>query len=78
MLDGRVGPLTANHSLGIEYGVGGVGGQLILGSISDETFTVIGEGYVRWGDTVSLVVGDNLNTSVLEHSDTEIEMVIEH
>ena len=36
-LDSLVGPLSADQTLGVEHGVLGVGSQLILGSISDQS-----------------------------------------
>ena len=70
VLDCGVGPIAANEPLGVENGVLGVGGQLVLGSITNQTLTLSGESNVGGGDTVALVVGDDLNAAVLEHSDT--------
>ena len=70
VLDCGVGPIAANEPLGVENGVLGVGGQLVLGSITNQTLTLSGESHVGGGDTVALVVGDDLNAAVLEHSDT--------
>ena len=36
-LNSLVGPLSADQTLGVEHGVLGVGGQLILGGISDQS-----------------------------------------
>ena len=74
----------------IENGSFGVGGELVLGGVSNKTF-VIGEGYPRRCDTVTcrghmsvwmcemdaackrtLVVGDDLNLSVLHNTDTRV------
>ena len=53
--------LSSNESLGVEDGVVGVHGDLVLGGITDETLRVV-ESDVRGGGSVTLVVGDNLDT----------------
>lgn len=57
------------HLLDVEDGALRVGGVLVLGGVTDETF-LISEGDVRGSDTVSLVVGENLNLAVLHHTNT--------
>ncbi|ONH66314.1 NAD-specific glutamate dehydrogenase [Cyberlindnera fabianii] len=59
---------TSNET-GILNGVLWVHGSLILSSITNETLSV-GKGNVRWSGTVTLVVGDDLNTviSVVGHT----------
>jgi NAD-specific glutamate dehydrogenase len=69
MLDRGVAPLAADQALGVEDSVLRVGGQLILGGVTDQTLSLGGEGDVGRGDTVTLVVGDNFNSAVLENSD---------
>eukprot|EP00126_Sphaerothecum_destruens_P015374 Sdes_comp9353_c0_seq1m827 len=54
---------TSNQSLDIENSLSGIGSQLILGSISNQTL-VIGKGNIGGSNTVSLVVGNNFNSSV--------------
>ncbi len=46
LLHRRVAPCAADHPLGVKDGVLGVGGQLVLRSVSDETLTFGGEGHV--------------------------------
>jgi hypothetical protein len=46
-----------------------VHGDLVLGSISDETLT-LGEGDIRGGRAVTLIIGNDLNTVVLPDTDT--------
>jgi hypothetical protein len=60
------GPRSANQPLGVKDSVLRVRRQLVLGSISDKALALFGEGDVRRCDPVTLVVGDNLNTGVLE------------
>ena len=72
MLDIGIGPFATNKSLGIEDGVLGVRGQLVLGRITDQTFALGGKGHVRWSDSVTLIVGDNFHASIFENTDTRI------
>ena len=58
-LDLSIAELAADETLGIEDGVGGVHGHLVLGGITDQTLGV-GEGNERGGGAVTLVVGDNV------------------
>merc|ERR1719422_1815591 len=71
-LDRLIRPLPADQSLGVEHGVLGVTGQLVLGSISDQSLTLSGEGHVAGRDPVALVVGDDLHAAVLEDPDTAV------
>jgi hypothetical protein len=64
LLDVTVLELAADETLGVEDGVLGVLGGLVLGGISDETL-VLSECDPRGGDTVSLVVGDDFNLAAL-------------
>ena len=77
ILDSAVSEHSANKSLGIEYSVSRVGCQLVFSCISDQSLSLFGESNVRRGDSVSLVVSDNLNSSVLEHTNTEKKWVRE-
>jgi hypothetical protein len=64
VLDHGVGELAADQTLGVEDGVGGVHGDLVLGSITDQTLRV-SETDIRGGGAVSLIVGDDLHAIVL-------------
>ena len=44
--------------------------QLVLGGITNQTFSFWGEGHVRRCDSVSLVIGNNFYSSILENTDT--------
>ena len=46
LLDRRVTPGAADQSLGIKHSVLRVGGQLVLGSITDETLSLGSEGHI--------------------------------
>ena len=59
----------SESSLDVKDGPGRVGGVLVLGGVTDQAF-LVGEGDIRRGDTVSLVVDENLNLSILHHTDT--------
>ena len=63
--------LAANKTLGVEHSVMRVHGHLVLGGITDQTLSVC-ETDVRRRRTVTLVVGDNLNTVVLPDSHTRV------
>lgn len=52
-------------------GVNGVHGDLVLGSIADETLS-IGERDIGRGGSVPLIIGYDLYTIVLPHSNTGI------
>lgn len=70
LLHRGVTPSASNQSLCIKDSVLGVGGQLVLGSISNQTLALTGEGHVRWSDAVTLVIGDDLHTTIFENSNT--------
>mmetsp|Transcript_13431 Transcript_13431/g.20742 ORF Transcript_13431/g.20742 Transcript_13431/m.20742 type:complete len:362 (+) Transcript_13431:1066-2151(+) len=68
-LDSGVSEVTTDQTLDVEEGVLRIEGGLVLGSLTDQTFLVI-EGNIRGGDAVSEVVGDDLDTTLLENTDT--------
>lgn len=57
--------------LDVEDGVGGVRGGLVLRGITDETLR-FGKGHVRGGNSVSLVVYENLDLALLHHTDAGV------
>jgi hypothetical protein len=62
LLDILIIVVSTNHSLGVKDSVGRVRSSLILCCVSDQSF-VFSECDPRWGDSVSLVIGDNLDFS---------------
>ena len=70
-LNGLVFELSSDESLGIEDSVQWVSGSLILGSISDES-VILGEGNVRWGGVVSLIVWNDFDLVVLPDSNAGV------
>mmetsp|Transcript_11327 Transcript_11327/g.16686 ORF Transcript_11327/g.16686 Transcript_11327/m.16686 type:complete len:212 (+) Transcript_11327:1267-1902(+) len=65
-LNRLISVVATNKTLNIKDGVLRVDGGLVLGGISDKTVTVIHKSYVGRSNTVTLVIGDNLHTSILE------------
>lgn len=55
--------------LDVKDGTLGVSGILVLRGVTDEAL-LIGEGNVGRGDTVSLVIDENLDLAVLHHTNT--------
>merc|ERR1712137_123197 len=62
---------ATNQSLRIKNSVLWIPGNLILRSITNETFGV-GESNIRGSGTVALVICDDLNTIILPHTHTRI------
>ena len=65
----RIRELATNETLGVEDGVVGVHGDLVLGSITNQSLTLT-ESDIRKGGTVTLVVGNDLDTVILPDTDT--------
>mmetsp|Transcript_8759 Transcript_8759/g.11625 ORF Transcript_8759/g.11625 Transcript_8759/m.11625 type:complete len:260 (-) Transcript_8759:61-840(-) len=64
--------LSTNQSLNVKNCLFGVNGGLIFCGISYQTIAIIHKGNVRRSDTVTLVVRNNLYTTVFEHADTRV------
>lgn len=62
---------STDESLHVVDGSGWIGGGLVLGSLSDEPL-LVGEGDNGWGDSGSELIRDDLDSSVLEHSDAGV------
>mmetsp|Transcript_17846 Transcript_17846/g.25137 ORF Transcript_17846/g.25137 Transcript_17846/m.25137 type:complete len:127 (+) Transcript_17846:1651-2031(+) len=69
-LNRLVREVASNKTLNIKDSVFRVDGGLILGGITDKTVTIFHKGNVRRGNTVTLVIGDDFDTSVLENTNT--------
>ena len=67
----RVIKPTPNETLGVEDGVAGVHGHLVLGCISYQPLR-FGEGDVARCSPVALVVGNDLHLAVLEHANARV------
>mmetsp|Transcript_1373 Transcript_1373/g.8508 ORF Transcript_1373/g.8508 Transcript_1373/m.8508 type:complete len:275 (-) Transcript_1373:28-852(-) len=70
-LDFLVTEFPANESLHVVHGTLRVGSRLILCGIPNESFSV-GEGHVGRSDSVPLIVGDDLHTTILVHTHTRV------
>ena len=70
-LDGRIAELTTNQTLGVEDGVLGVHGDLVLGGVTNETLGIC-EGDVGGSSSLTLIVGDNLNTLILPNTNAGV------
>ncbi len=71
-LDLSILELSSDETLGVEDGVGGVHGDLVLRGITDQTLSVR-EGHIRGCCSVTLVVGDDFDTVVLPNTDTSAQ-----
>jgi len=70
-LDTRVSELATDQTLGIKDGVGSVHGSLGLCGITDKTLG-FSEGAVTWSGTITLIVGNDLDTIILPDTNTGI------
>lgn len=70
MLNSVVCPITTNKTLGIKDSVFRVCSKLVLSSITNKTFIISSEGNIRGSDTVSLIIRDDFNTAIFEHTHT--------
>jgi NAD-specific glutamate dehydrogenase len=64
-----LGHLATDETLDIVDGVVWVSRGLVLGGVSDQSL-LIGKGDIRGGDTISLVVDENLDLTLLHNTDT--------
>jgi hypothetical protein len=71
-LNGLVGIVTPNESFDVKDGIDGVNGGLILGGITDETIAIFHKGHVGRSDTVTLIIGNDFDPSILEDSYTRV------
>ena len=71
VLDGLVAKLAADEALGVEDGVDGVTGGLVLGGVSDEAL-FLSEGNVRGGGVEALIVSNDFDLVVLPDTDAGV------
>jgi hypothetical protein len=62
---------SSDESLCIKDSVFWIFGNLVLGSVSDQSL-IVGEPNIRWGGSVTLVIGNNFNSVVHVYSDTRV------
>ncbi len=62
---------SSDESFGIEDRVVGIFGHLVLGGVSDESLGV-SEGDIGWGGSISLIVGNDLNSIILPNTNTGV------
>jgi hypothetical protein len=70
-LDNGIIEFPADESLGIKNGVMWIFSGLIFGRITDESLS-FGEGDIRWSGSVTLIIGDDLNSVILPDSNTGV------
>ena len=63
-------PCSSNHSFNIKNSIFWVGCKLVLCGIANQTFAFSCKCYIGRSNTVSLVVGYYLDSSIFEHTDT--------
>ena len=71
ILHAAVGEAAADEPLGVEDGVLGIHGRLVLGGVTHQALSV-GEGHIAGCSSLALVVGDDLHLAVTEHADTGV------
>ena len=74
-LDVLLRELAADKTLDVEDGAERVGRSLVLGGVTNESL-IIGEGDIRRGNTVSLVVDENLNLALLHHTNATGRLLV--
>lgn len=62
---------TSNQAFGIKHCVGGIHCDLILCSITNQSFG-IGKSDITWGGSVSLIIGNYFHFTVLENTHTRV------
>jgi len=70
-LDDRVIEFPADQPLGVEDGIAGILGNLVLGGVADESF-VVGESDIGGSGSVALIVGDDLDSIILPDTDAGV------
>ena len=71
LLNNIIMEFSSDESLCIKDSVFWIFGNLVLGSVSDQSL-IVGEPNIRWGGSVTLVIGNNFNSVVHVYSDTRV------
>ena len=66
-----IAELATDETLSVEDGVVGVHGDLVLGSVTNQSLT-LAEGDIGGGGTVTLVVGNDFDSVVLPDTNTAV------
>jgi len=72
VLDRRLVKASTNQTLDIEHCILGIRCKLVLGCVADQSLTFWCESNIGRRDTISLVIGYDLYTTILEDSNTKI------
>ena len=63
-------PSATNHTFSIKNRVFWISGQLVLGSVSNQSLAIGCECNVGGSDTVALFISDDVNTAILIYANT--------
>lgn len=74
LLDGFVVKSATDQTLRVKDGVAWVHGRLVLGRVTVQAL-IFGEGNVRWRRSVTLLVGNDLNTSVVPYTNARVAVL---
>lgn len=69
LLDDLIGKLSSDESLGVENGVDGVSGGLVLGGVTNKSFS-LSKSNIRGCGSLTLIICDDFHFIVLPNSNT--------
>ncbi|KNC26343.1 hypothetical protein FF38_01805 [Lucilia cuprina] len=73
MLNVAVAPFTTNQTFSIKDSIFRICGQLILGGITNQTFTIGSKGNIGGSNTITLIVGNNFYATIFVNTNTKGE-----